>query len=67
MSTANNTEEAAKCVLVAQNAFNNGDLDKVCREFSHEMPHDLSTRSYAHFLYDLEMLTFDILYRPRDF
>ena len=31
MSAGSNSEEAAKCVQVAQNAFNNGDLDKVSK------------------------------------
>ena len=31
MSAGRNSDEAAKCVQVAQNAFNNGDLDKVSK------------------------------------
>ena len=31
MSAGSNSDEAAKCVQVAQNAFNNGDLDKVSK------------------------------------
>lgn len=69
MSAGSNSEEAAKCVQVAQNAFNNGDLDKVSKLIKMSGENDAVNYQTSYMLIrainDRELTMCE--YRPRDF